>query len=466
MVQESFVPHSSKGFGSSFNSRAAASGASPAKEMAHSMSNAGGEHGGAAYWVRKLDDIFLRHGLAPTIAFKSADMNHNNIVTMDELRQAIKNLVPDEDLSLADLKNVCKAIDVNGNGVIEEEEFIKVFADARKQNVTVIEGEQQRTKVKIIEKPDTEESLDVQSMTRRLEAKMNVKKFFGKLLITEEGNVIIASITRAFKTFADTKDGQPLKPSEYMAICKSLDREGKGFAFAVDVTRFLNKFAVMTNQTDFIWDLKFICHEIEFKHRLRSATTFFLQNTKIRERERILQIDLIGVLKDHFSTASPVAQLLYKSLEGKKGRDADIMLEDLAAAIDDLRVHKNKEQMGSKKPTMVDTKAVLTFKLGLNLQRLMVLDKSLQTNLGFKSLKDGTIDFSTFFKVYVEQNEFITHEEARTIFKFICNTFPHPSKKDIFTLENLKNILGQYLEDFQNDCMDEIIGIMAAGGRG
>ena len=62
----------------------------------------------------------LREGLSPAVAFKAADLNHNNVVTLDELREAIKRFIPDSALSLAELKKVMIAFDVNKNGFIEE----------------------------------------------------------------------------------------------------------------------------------------------------------------------------------------------------------------------------------------------------------------------------------------------------------------------------------------------------------
>ena len=38
----------------------------------------------------------LREGISPSVAFKSADLNHNNVVTVDELRESIKRLIPEE----------------------------------------------------------------------------------------------------------------------------------------------------------------------------------------------------------------------------------------------------------------------------------------------------------------------------------------------------------------------------------
>ncbi len=62
----------------------------------------------------------LRSGLSPAVAFKAADINHNGIVTLDELRESIKKFLPDRVLSLVELKKVMMAFDQNRNGTIEE----------------------------------------------------------------------------------------------------------------------------------------------------------------------------------------------------------------------------------------------------------------------------------------------------------------------------------------------------------
>ena len=66
----------------------------------------------------------LREGVSPGVAFKVADLNHNGLVTSDELRDAIKMLVPEDALSIMDLRKIMMAFDTNRNGTIDEEEFI------------------------------------------------------------------------------------------------------------------------------------------------------------------------------------------------------------------------------------------------------------------------------------------------------------------------------------------------------
>ena len=66
----------------------------------------------------------LREGISPSVAFKAADVNHNGVVTPDELRESIKRLIPEETLSLLELKKIIMAFDTNRNGSIDEQEFI------------------------------------------------------------------------------------------------------------------------------------------------------------------------------------------------------------------------------------------------------------------------------------------------------------------------------------------------------
>lgn len=62
-------------------------------------------------WIRKLDNAMLREKISPGVAFRAADLNHNGVVTVDELKESIKRLIPEKTLSLVDLKKVMMAFD-------------------------------------------------------------------------------------------------------------------------------------------------------------------------------------------------------------------------------------------------------------------------------------------------------------------------------------------------------------------
>lgn len=75
-------------------------------------------------WIKKLDEVMLQEGISPKVAFLNADLNKNGKITTDELRQALKGLLPNEDISLSDIKKMAMAFDTDRNGYITEQEFI------------------------------------------------------------------------------------------------------------------------------------------------------------------------------------------------------------------------------------------------------------------------------------------------------------------------------------------------------
>lgn len=86
----------------------------------------------------------LREKISPGVAFRAADINHNGVVTIDELKESIKKLIPQDALSLLDLKNIMASFDQNNNQVIEESEFIGLIEKARNANLTIIETPQKQ----------------------------------------------------------------------------------------------------------------------------------------------------------------------------------------------------------------------------------------------------------------------------------------------------------------------------------
>jgi Ca2+-binding EF-hand superfamily protein len=61
----------------------------------------------------------LREGISPSVAFKQADSDNNGVITLEELREAIKRLIPDETLSYLEVVKVVKAFDTDKNNKID-----------------------------------------------------------------------------------------------------------------------------------------------------------------------------------------------------------------------------------------------------------------------------------------------------------------------------------------------------------
>lgn len=81
--------------------------------------------------IRKLDNALLRKKLSLLDAFKQADLSGDGRITLDEFREALRNLLPGDALSPADIKMTMKAFDANRNGSIDEAEFIDCITKAR-----------------------------------------------------------------------------------------------------------------------------------------------------------------------------------------------------------------------------------------------------------------------------------------------------------------------------------------------
>jgi Ca2+-binding EF-hand superfamily protein len=52
------------------------------------------------HWIRMLDNALLREGISPSVAFKASDLNHNGVVSLDELRDTIKRFLSEDSLTL------------------------------------------------------------------------------------------------------------------------------------------------------------------------------------------------------------------------------------------------------------------------------------------------------------------------------------------------------------------------------
>ena len=65
--------------------------------------------------------------MTPSMTFKAADTNKNNLITPQELKEAIKLLIPEDTLSFLDIKQIMMAFDIDRNGTIDEKEFLTLF---------------------------------------------------------------------------------------------------------------------------------------------------------------------------------------------------------------------------------------------------------------------------------------------------------------------------------------------------
>ena len=62
-------------------------------------------------YVKRLDELILDNGLGPAALFKNADANNSGEVTIEELSASLRRHLPEEELSVTDLKNMMRAFD-------------------------------------------------------------------------------------------------------------------------------------------------------------------------------------------------------------------------------------------------------------------------------------------------------------------------------------------------------------------
>jgi hypothetical protein len=80
-----------------------------------------------------LGECITSEGLTPARLFKKADKNFNQVLTVDELKDCIKETMPDKFAGL-NFKKLLAAIDMNSNGYIEQDEFVRLMGMAMGSN--------------------------------------------------------------------------------------------------------------------------------------------------------------------------------------------------------------------------------------------------------------------------------------------------------------------------------------------
>ena len=73
--------------------------------------------------LKYLSECLAKEGLTPLRLFKRADKNFNQVLTVDELKECVKEMLPDQFAGL-NFKKLVAALDTNQNGFVEQDEFI------------------------------------------------------------------------------------------------------------------------------------------------------------------------------------------------------------------------------------------------------------------------------------------------------------------------------------------------------
>ena len=68
----------------------------------------------------------VKENITAVRLFKQADKNFNQVLTVDELKEQVKISLPDYFAGL-NFKKLLKAFDLSGNGLIEQDEFVRMI---------------------------------------------------------------------------------------------------------------------------------------------------------------------------------------------------------------------------------------------------------------------------------------------------------------------------------------------------
>jgi len=76
--------------------------------------------------LKYLAEVLVKENLTSARLFKLCDSNFNGVVTVDELKEQVKKSLPDYFAGL-NFKKLLAAFDLNGNGLIEQDEFCRLI---------------------------------------------------------------------------------------------------------------------------------------------------------------------------------------------------------------------------------------------------------------------------------------------------------------------------------------------------
>jgi Ca2+-binding EF-hand superfamily protein len=76
--------------------------------------------------LKYLAEVLVKENLTSARLFKLCDTNFNQVVTVEELKEQVKKSLPDAFAGL-NFKKLLKAFDLNGNGLIEQDEFCRLI---------------------------------------------------------------------------------------------------------------------------------------------------------------------------------------------------------------------------------------------------------------------------------------------------------------------------------------------------
>eukprot|EP00347_Sterkiella_histriomuscorum_P015188 403357982 len=140
--------------------------------------------------IRKLDNEMLRQGMTPSVVYKSADINCRSLVSSNELMQAIKKILSQDQLSYIELKKILNAFDIKNKNSIEEKDFIDIIQYARNNQIVYT----QQSKAQSMQQKQSDQQENLKRKIRAFDSQINLKKLFGSLKLRDSGSINVEEI--------------------------------------------------------------------------------------------------------------------------------------------------------------------------------------------------------------------------------------------------------------------------------
>jgi len=266
------------------------------------------------YWINKIDNAMLELGLSPTAMFQKCDVNDDGVINIKELLKVLTDVVPEDKISNKELLLVMKALDTNKNGVIEFEEFVNVFKNAR--SATILPGSSLGQKATSKRLPTYGNSMFVKADFKGTATSKSPQKFaavsgiiekvaasnfsFGELLELiqwdQEGRISVHKFMKTMEEFF----GTVLATSERYMLCQYIDTAKTGFITVPSMLRFYDENIGAEEDFRRLLKLDILIMVLTFRKSGISTVKEYIQSLGLNESQRLSQGNFAAFLSKNF----------------------------------------------------------------------------------------------------------------------------------------------------------------------
>ena len=275
------------------------------------------------YWINKLDNVMLELGLSPTAMFRKADTNNSNAVTIQELNELLKEVFPQDKITSSDLFEIMKAMDLNRNGVIEFDEFVSIFKNARSATASYTNKKStQRLPVygnpifiNLEDESEKEETevITVKNLLNKIEVNnFSFAEFVEVLQWSGEGEIRTSDFIKSMEEYF----GSTLTSEELEMLAQEIDKEKEKIEVK-DLLQFFDANIKNEDEDQKLVNLDLLIMVLAFKKSKRSTVTEFFKLFELTPTLKLSQTPLTNLLMDNFGYSRKSAGRLVRHFQEK-----------------------------------------------------------------------------------------------------------------------------------------------------